>query len=491
MHQDNLNDDLGQLPWGLDALNKKFEASRQYQAAHAKTRQSWINKNTYYYENLKRLLQFIVEPGKRVLNIRCQTGWFLNALRPSKGVGVEISSEMVKVARKLYPKFDYYQSNIQSLDIDETFDYILFNNVEDTVDILPVLNRLKLFCTPNTQLLIYSYNDLWEPILKAAEYLGLKWPTQDPNWLSEPDICNALYLAGYEYLKSYPIILSPVYIPVISSFLNKFLGRLPFLERLCLANVVVARPLCPAPNPESISVSVVIPCKNEKGNIKHAVSRIPKMGKHTEIIFCDDQSTDGTAEEVLRLQKVNPDRDINLVFGPGVCKADNVWAGFEKAKGDVLMILDGDLAVLPEELSLFFKAIVENKGSFINGSRLVYPIPRLAMKYANMVGNKAFSWAFSFLLGQRIKDTLCGTKVIWRHDWERIKPYIGTWGSKDLWGDYELLFGAAKLNLRIVDLPVHYQERTYGTTKMVKVFWNGLNMLRFYVSGLLKLKGGY
>ncbi len=192
-----------------------------------------------------------------------------------------------------------------------------------------------------------------------------------------------------------------------------------------------------------------------------------------------------------RLAALYPEKTIRLVSGPGICKSKNVWTGFEAATGDVLMILDADLTTMPEELPMFLSLLAGGGAEFVNGSRLIYPMPTSAMKGANMVGNKFFSVAFSYLLGQRVKDTLCGTKVIWRSDWERIKSYVGSWGTIDRWGDYDLLFGASKLNLRIVDLPVHYQERVYGTTKMTRVFRNGLVMLRMCFHGFVKLKLGY
>jgi glycosyltransferase involved in cell wall biosynthesis len=258
-----------------------------------------------------------------------------------------------------------------------------------------------------------------------------------------------------------------------------------------MTEVHVAR-LIPRPvEPGELTVSVVVPCKNERDNIADAVRRIPQLGKKTEIIFCDDQSTDGTAEEVRRMQETHREKDIRLENGPGVSKARNVWTGFEAATGDILVILDADLTTMPEELPYFIEAIASGSAEFINGSRLVYPVPQGAMKGANMLGNKFFSIVFSYLLSQRVKDTLCGTKVLWRGDWERMKPLLGSWGVEDRWGDYELLFGASKLNLRIVDLPVHYQERIYGTTKMTRVFQNGLIMLKMCWYGFLRLKLGY
>jgi glycosyltransferase involved in cell wall biosynthesis len=319
----------------------------------------------------------------------------------------------------------------------------------------------------------------------------MKVPRTEQNWLSIADVRNLLTLAGFEALETHRIVLLPKYIPLLSGFLNRFCARLPFLSKLCMTQVVVARMLPPPISPGELSVSVVIPCKNEKGNVEEAVRRIPELAGRTEILFCDDQSTDGTAEEVLRVQAAYPDKNIRLECGPGVCKSRNVWTGFNAATGDILMILDADLTTIPEELPYFIDVIASGQAEFVNGSRLVYPVPKGAMNGANMLGNKFFSVAFTYLLGQRVKDTLCGTKVLWRNDWERIKPFLGTWGTEDRWGDYELLFGAAKLNLKILDLPVHYQERIYGSTKMTKVFRNGLVMLKMCWHGFLKLKLGY
>ena len=319
----------------------------------------------------------------------------------------------------------------------------------------------------------------------------MKVPRTEQNWLSIADVRNLLRLTGFEALETHRIVLLPKYIPLLSGFLNRFCARLPFLSKLCMTQVVVARMLPPPVSPEELSVSVVIPCKNEKGNVEEAVRRIPGLAGRTEILFCDDQSTDGTAEEVLRVQAAYPDKNIRLEYGPGVCKSRNVWTGFNAATGDILMILDADLTTIPEELPYFIDVIASGQAEFVNGSRLVYPVPKGAMNGANMLGNKFFSVAFTYLLGQRVKDTLCGTKVLWRNDWERIKPFLGTWGTEDRWGDYELLFGAAKLNLKILDLPVHYQERIYGSTKMTKVFRNGLVMLKMCWHGFLKLKLGY
>ena len=475
--------------WGLDALKDVREARRQHQQATAGTRNKWIYANRYFYGRLKRILQFIVEPDKRVLDIRCETGHLLAAVKPAYGVGVEISDAMVEVASRENPDLSFIKSDPETLELHETFDYILFHHIFDTVDILAAFERIRRHCTAETQIVIVNYNHLWEPILELANKLGLRAQTVAPNWVSENDVHGFLKLAGFRSVRKHRLILFPKGVPGLSAFMNGFLARLPGLRRLCLMQVMVARPTVEPRREDDVTVSVIVPCRNEVGNVKHAVERIPAMGKATEVLFCDDRSTDGTAHEVRRMQELYPEKNIRLIEGPGICKAENVWTGFRAARGDVLMILDADLTVMPEELPIFLRALVWSRGDFVNGSRLVYPMQENAMKVVNILGNKVFGLLFSFLLDQRIKDTLCGTKVLWRKDWLRMEAHLGSWGIKDVWGDYELLFGASKQHLEIVEVPVHYQERLHGVTKMTRVFANGLRMLRICWHAWYRLEG--
>jgi hypothetical protein len=424
-----------------------------------------------------------------VLELCCQTGTLLSSVEPSYGVGAEISQALVDIAQQKHPELHFVRSDPEDVALGETFDYVLVSHIFDTVDALSALKCVSRHCTASTRVLIVNYNQLWEPVLELASAIGLRSPYIEPNWVGLEDLYGFLDLSGFVPLRTHRIIIFPKYIPLVSWFCNEVLAKLPFVRRLCLIQVIVARPKPVARREDEVSVSVVVPCRNEEGNIQAAVERIPDMGRHTEIIFCDDKSTDGTADEVRRLQGLYPYRDIRLLEGPGICKAENVWTGFRAAKGDALMILDADLTVMPEELPYFFQALVQNTCEFVNGSRLVYPVPKTAMKFFNRAGNKVFGIVFSFLLNQRFKDTLCGTKVLWRKDWLRIEKGLGSWGIRDLWGDYELILGASRLQLQIMEMPVHYQERIAGVTKMTRVFWNGVRMLRICRSAWLKLHG--
>jgi SAM-dependent methyltransferase len=475
--------------WGPQALDEMRAARREFQDSHAAHRDDWIRSNEYFYSSLKRVLQFIVEPCKRVLDVRCETGHILASLMPSYGVGVEIGDGIVEYARQQHPELQFVRSEPEQLDLQEKFDYIIFNHIFDTVDILSAFERLRQHCTSDTQLVVINYNHLWQPILQLASRVGLRSKFVEPNWISESDIRGFLKLAGFRTVRKHRLLLLPKWFPLLSFVMNNVLARLPALRRLCLMQVIVARPLPEGKNEHELTVSVIVPCRNERGNVQPAVERIPEMARHTEILFCDDKSTDGTAEEVRRMQAMYPEKDIQIIAGPGICKAENVWTGFRAARGDVLMILDADLAVMPEELPMFLHAIAGGQGDFVNGSRLIYPMQQNAMKFANEIGNKFFGQLFSFLLDQRIKDTLCGTKVLWRKDWVQMEKNLGSWGIRDLWGDYELLFGACKLHLEIVEVPVHYQERIHGVTKMTRVFSNGLRMLRICWHAWAQLQG--
>ncbi|MDO8579858.1 MAG: glycosyltransferase family 2 protein, partial [Candidatus Omnitrophota bacterium] len=254
---------------------------------------------------------------------------------------------------------------------------------------------------------------------------------------------------------------------------------------LTLNHFVIARPLFL--DVAEHSVSILVPCRNEKGNIEQAIKRLPAFGKSQEIIFVEGGSQDGTYEEIERVIKQYPQKDIKLIKQIGKGKGDAVRIGFGQAKGDVLMILDADLTVAPEDLPKFYEAIRHDKGEFINGSRLVYPMEQEAMRFLNLMANKFFGVFFSWLLGQRFKDTLCGTKVLFHRHYQAISANRAYFGDFDPFGDFDLIFGATKLNLKIIELPIRYKERQYGTTQIQR-FRHGLLLLRMCGFAMRKIK---
>jgi Glycosyl transferase family 2 len=474
--------------FGPSALARRADEVRQHYDRASAARGDYIGKNPYYYEQITRLLRFIIPAGKRVLLVGCLTPDFLDAVRPSFGVGIDFCAGQIEAARRRFPHLQFRLHDNYALGPGEVFDYVLVIDINDQVDPIASLRALRPAMHDDTRLIIENYNHLWEPIIRMAEHLGLKFPRPLQNWLSIGDLRNIMSLCDYQPLQVHRTVLLPKKIPLLSTLANSLLARLPGMQRLSLTHMVVARPTPPRAPERDYSVSIVVPCRNEVGNVEAAVERIPDLGSHTEIIFCDDKSTDGTADEIRRVQALHPDRDIKLYQGPGINKASNVRTGFDRAEGDILMILDADLTTMPEELHYFYDAIASGKAEFVNGSRFIFPMEGVAMQPLNAVGNRFFSGLVSLLLGQRVSDTLCGTKVLWRRHWPAIRALVGTWGTDDRWGDYDLLFGAAKLHLRIVDLPVHYQERVSGETKMTGRFRNGLIMLRMCWAAFIKFK---
>ena len=454
---------------------------------------AWNQRFRYFRTRLGSLLRHFIPRRARVLDIGCGTGDFLAELQPSEGAGIDCSPKMVELARARHPHLTFATGFGEKLD--ETsippgpYDYVtLVNTIGEMVDIRAVLRQIHRYCSSQTRVIIVQYNYLWEPICRLAARLGLKLDNPTPNWLSPRDLEGLLHLSGYEAVRHGSTMPLPIRVPGLNWLVNSLLGRLYGFRSLGFLSYVVARPIVPCGSSRRYGCSVVVPCKNEEDNIAGLVERIPEMGAGTEIIFVDDKSTDATAERVRQAIAEQPNRNIRLIEGPGQGKGAACRAGFAAATGNVFMILDADMTVMPEELPAFFDALTSGQGEFINGSRLVYPLADQAMRPLNILGNKFFASLFSLLLEQRIRDTLCGTKVVWRHDYEKILATRSYFNSCDVWGDYDWIFGAAKNNLKIVELPVHYRERTAGATKMTRRLRNAWIMLRMCGIALRKLR---
>jgi len=454
--------------------------------ALAHQRDSYLAKHKYYHSLLHKYYGYFVPRHKKILEVGCGTGSLLNSLEPSLGVGIDISKEMIKIAREKYPHLHFEAGDITKVTRQEKFDYIILSGLLGEMDdIQKFLEDLRKFCAKDTRIIIEYYSYFWQYILKIGEKLHIKIPQKNQNWITMHDIHNFLTLAGYEPIKKERKILFPCHIWGLSYFLNKFLANLPIINALTLNHFVIARPIFS--NSEDSSVTVLVPCRNEKGNVEQAVMRTPFFGKSQEFIFVEGWSKDGTYEEIERVIKKYPGKNIKLYKQAGEGKGDAVRLGFSKAAGDILMILDADLTVPPEELPKFYNAIKDNKGEFVNGCRLVYPLEKDAMRFLNMAANKFFGVFFSWLLGQRFKDTLCGTKVLSRRHYEEIAENRSYFGDFDPFGDFDLIFGAVKLNLKIVDLPIHYKNRDYGATQ-IRRFQHGVLLLRMCVFAMRKIK---
>lgn len=472
-------------------MSDELVSEQNQESTHSNSDKSfdyWLKKNKYYHDQIIKFYQFVVPQGSTVLQINCANGYLLNALKPSWGVGIDIDQSCIEQARQQYPDYTFFWGDFETLPQQEPFDYIILSLATmHTYDIQDLLISLRRFCKPSTRILLDHYSYLWEPVLDVTRKLRLRRPTKLKNWVSGADLHTFLTLSGYEVVTEGRYMMIPTYIPLIATFFNKIAIHIPLLNKLCLQHWIIARPAPVTIKPENVTVSVIVPCRNEKGNVERAVMSTPIMGKETEIIFVEGNSSDGTFDEIKRVIEAYPSRKIRGFVQEGKGKGDAVRIGFAHARGDILMILDGDLTMPPEELPKFFEAMVSGKGEFINGSRLVYGMESGAMRFLNLLANFFFSVLFSWLLNQKVKDTLCGTKVLWAHDYNKIVKGRHFFGNFDPFGDFDLLFGAAKLNLKIVDMPIHYKSRTYGTTQ-IRRFYHGWILLGMSLLALKKLK---
>jgi ubiquinone/menaquinone biosynthesis C-methylase UbiE len=446
--------------------------------------------SNYYHRRLGEIYRFLIQPGQRVLELGCGEGDLIASLNPSVGVGVDFSPEMIARARNKHPELEFLLQDVHDLDLAGTFDYIVISDlVNELWDVETVFERMARVVGPQTRIVINTYSRLWELPLAVVRRLGLANPTIAQNWLTPPDLENMLYLSGFETIRGWQEILFPLRVPVIDALCNKYLVKIAPFRTAALTNFLIARPSWQrkAARDQKTLVSVVVPARNEAGNIDNIFRRVPEMGAGTELIFVEGHSTDDTYAAIERTAAKWPARRVKILRQTGRGKGDAVRTGFAQAEGDVLMILDADLTVAPEELPRFYEALRSGKGEFVNGVRLVYPMETQAMRFFNLLGNKFFALAFSWLLGQTVKDTLCGTKVLSRENYELLSRNRGYFGEFDPFGDFDLIFGAAKLNLKIVDVPIRYAERTYGETNIAR--WrHGWLLIRMVMFACTRIK---
>jgi SAM-dependent methyltransferase len=472
-------------------MTERKEYIRQLHDELAPERNRWLNRGAFFHSEDIRYLKFLIPAGVRILELGCGNGHLLSALKPSKGVGIDLSSTMVAQARLSHPHLHFIEGDIEDevliKSLPGPFDAIVIADTLGSLDDCQHLfETLQHLCTRETRLIVAYFSHLWYPALKLAEWLKLRMPQRAQNVLSPADIRSLAELAEFETIKSEVRILSPLRLLGLGRLINRFIAPFPIVRLLCLRHYSVCRSLHNISNTVS-SASVIVPARNERGNIEAVVRRIPRFTENLEIVFVEGHSQDGTWDEIQRVVSAYPQYKIRAMQQPGIGKADAVFAAFEIAAGDVLMILDADLTMPPEQLPKFWGVIQSGKGEFVNGSRLVYPMEKEAMRFLNLVANKAFSLIFTWLLSQRLTDTLCGTKALRRSDYRRLKDQWAYFGGFDPFGDFVLIFGASKLGLKIVEIPIRYANRTYGQTQISR-FRHGLILLRMVFFAFLRIK---
>src|SRR5512133_1150236 len=432
----------------------------------APSRKKYYKRNRFYHRSILKYYAMCIPPDSSVLELGCGTGDLIGNLRAAPGVGVDISDSMIAIAKDKYAQIEFICENAEDFNTDRVFDYIILSGIAGSLErIQDLLEKAQKWSSTDTRIFIDFYNPLWYPLIKFGEKTGLKMPEKTRNWLSIDDLENFLYISGYQVIKRKFLLFFPKYIPVISYLLNNFIGNLPVLRRLSLNHIVVARPSRPLDNPEQKKCSVVITCRDEEGNIEGLVTRMPKMGINTEIIFVEGHSRDNTVARIEDMIKKYPEKDIKMLKQKGIGQGDAFRYGFDEAQGDFVIWLEADLTTPPEEAIHFWNTYLENRAEYVNGSRFIYKMERSAMPLFNFLGNRFFGILFTTLLKQRFTDTLCGFKAISKKNYIKIRKQIDFFGDFDPFGDFELIFGAIKNNLKVAEIPVHYHPRQYGESK--------------------------
>ena len=446
----------------------------------AKDYDKWKKKNAYYYNSIKSLIGKVVRTRSKVLDVGCATGEILASTNPAEGVGIDISPELIGIARSKFPQHTFICSSIEKFQYQEKFDYIIMVDLMDHVyDVMDVFKSLYKFCHPRTKIILTTINPWWEPVLSFMEKIGAKMPEGPHNFIEKRNLTKLIELLDFSISYSGYILLFPKRIPGLSYLANTIGVKIWGINKFSFVQYMVVHPMPKNEFDLGLGCSVIIPCYNEAGNIEGAIKRVPKMGKETEIIVVNDGSKDATADIVRELQKNYPNLKL-IDYKPNRGKGFAVKQGFDAATQEILMILDADMSVPPEELPRFFDLLNKRICDFVNGTRMVYPMQNQAMRFLNLFGNKVFSFILTFIAGQHLTDVLCGTKALYKKDYRHIKM------GMDKWGDFDLLFGTAKLGNKIVEMPVHYMARTAGKSKM-KTFRHGFHLLGICFRGLKEL----
>lgn len=474
-----------------------LEQVRRFYEEHHHGIEASRRRHRYFYDYLTGVLRARIPEGQRVLDLGCGSGHLLAALRPARGVGVDVAATAVEAARANHrgQSLHFFEGDGGDrrllAQLGGPFDVILLVNVvTHLTDVQRTLESLHPLCHARTRVFIYSYSRLWQPLLRLAESVGMKYRQPPEAWLPPEEIESMLSLADFDVIRRDRQIVCPLRLPLLANLANRYLGHLPVLDWFSLMFGIVARP-SPFRSPQARaslpSTSVVIPCRNEAGHIRPLVASLPRLGPNSEFLFVEGNSSDDTEAVIQQVIAENPKLPLRFLKQTGKGKGDAVRLGFSQARGEVLLILDSDMGVAPQDVPKFVEALVRGKGEMVNGSRLVYPMEGRAMRFLNLLANKTFALLFSWLLGQQVRDTLCGTKALYREDYERIAANRSFFGDFDPFGDFDLLFGASRLNLRIVDLAVRYHERQYGETNISR-FSHGWLLLQMSLFAARKLK---
>jgi hypothetical protein len=459
-----------------------LKSSIAYFKSNFEKRTKFLNKKNFLFYEISSFINNCIDNSKNIF-VFCAGNSILCKKIKSDKIYVKEIDEQYEI--KYHDKINYINENPQT--VISKCDTVVIADIEHQLNPTANLLHLSKIIKDDAKIIIISRNLVWMIFIKLLKFF-INFSPKKNNFLPYSYLNNLFSICNLEVIRNEKIITLPIYIPLITNLINRIF-RLPILNIFCLANITILKKRDQTLNAnENLKVSFIIPCKNEEKNIKKFENEIKNNNPSYEYLFGDDNSNDNTVYEINKLSKKLNQNKILRYKGPGICKSKNVYKGIELSSGDIIVIYDADLTVNFKDIELSIKILKTTNADFINCTRMIYPQQDGAMKFTNFIGNYFFAVLFSLLFRKRITDTLCGTKIFFKKDWIKIKKNISNWGINDLWGDYDLLIGAYKNNLKITEVPVTYYERKENETKMTSVFFNGIRMLIIVLVSFYKLR---
>ena len=456
-----------------------LNSSITYFKSNFEKRAKFLNKKKFLFAEISNFINNCIDNSKNTF-IFCAGNSILGKSIKSNKVYIKEIDEKYEI--KYHDKIDYINENPHQI-ISEC-DTVIISDIEHQLNPTSNLLNLSKIIKDDTKIIIISRNLVWMMFIKLLK-IFFNFSPKKNNFLPYSYLNNLFSICNLEVIRNEKIITLPIYIPFITNLINR-LFRLPILNIFCLSNITILKKRDQNfYGNEDLKVSFIIPCKNEEKNIKTFENEIKNNNPSYEYLFGDDNSDDNTFDEIDKLSKKLNHNKILKYKGPGICKSENVYKGIELSNGDIIVIYDADLTVNFNDINLSINILKNTNSDFINCTRMIYPQQDGAMKFSNFIGNSFFASLFSLLFRKKITDTLCGTKIFLRKDWIKIKKDISNWGIKDLWGDFDLLIGAYKNNLKITEVPVTYYERKEDGTKMTSLFSNALRMFLIVLTSQL------
>lgn len=445
----------------------------------------------YFHQSVNRAFRFLVPEGKSLLYYGRYIPGLLPGLKSSRCVvvshdpptGDDLAAMEAERVQFIHSAYDAYRP-------EGTFDYVILHGaLGESHDICTLLRSVRSVCTPATRLIIYQHNYLWQGVIALAERLKIIEKGATQNWISVRDLSAALNGMGFQVVRSFRQMLCPFRFGGLGRLINGVATLLPVLDFFNLNQYIVARPVGAAAAAEKkySSLSIVLTVRDERGNIEPVVKTLPAICPDQEILFVEGHSSDGTREEIERVMGLYPEKNIRVMSQPGKGQGDAIRTGFRAARGDVIILYEGDGTSLPEDIRFFYDALDSGRFEFVEGSRFIYPFDERSMPLLNKVGNIFFARWFSWFLGQHTTDVLSGIKAISKKEFATIDEHWGFMGLDDPFGDFELLYGAFRFGLTCCEIPMHYQPRTYGVSKS-RVFRHGAYLLRMAARGFLMFR---